>query len=198
MKLIVGLGNPGKEYEGTRHNVGWDTIDTLANRHHIFVKSRRSRALVGEGTIGGQKVVFVKPLTFMNLSGEAASALARRYRIDPEDVIVIADDANLDLGRLRIRANGSAGGHNGLTSIIRGLGSQEFPRVRVGIGSPGRDMINHVLSRFNRQERIIVKDAVDDAADAVEMILSEGIECAMNQFNASKPVESKPDVDKQK
>lgn len=198
VKLIVGLGNPGTEYDGTRHNVGWDAIDVLGKRHHIFVKSRRSRALVGEGTIEGVKVVLAKPLTFMNLSGEAVAGLARRYRIASSDVIVVADDVNLDLGRLRIRAKGSAGGHNGLKSIIHSLGSDEFARVRVGIGSTDRDMIKHVLSRFSRAERPIVKQAIDEAADAVEVILAEGIETAMNRFNAAKPPESKSDIDKSK
>jgi peptidyl-tRNA hydrolase, PTH1 family len=198
-KLIVGLGNPGKEYEGTRHNVGWDAIELLAKRNHIFVKARRNRAIVGEGTIAGKKVVLARPLTFMNLSGEAVAGLARRYRINPEDIVVICDDVNLDLGRLRIRAQGSAGGHNGLKSIIHSLGTQDFPRVRIGVGSPQHDdMIKHVLSRFNRAERSIVKEAIDEAVDAVEMIVSEGIEPAMNRFNAAKPPASKSDIDKSK
>ncbi len=199
VKLIIGLGNPGKEYESTRHNVGWDTIDLLAKRHHIFVKSRRNRALVGEGAIAGEKVVLAKPLTFMNLSGEAVGGLARRYRINPEDIIVICDDVNLDLGRLRIRARGSAGGHNGLKSIIHSLGTEDFPRVRIGVGSPQHaDMVKHVLSRFNRAERVIVKETVDEAADAIEMILTEGIEPAMNKYNAARPIEPKSGIDKQK
>ena len=193
VKLIIGLGNPGKEYEGTRHNVGWEAIDLLANRHHIFVKARRNRAIVGEGTISGEKVVLARPLTFMNLSGEAVAGLARRYRINPEDITVICDDVNLDLGRLRIRASGSAGGHNGLKSIIHSLGTQDFARVRMGVGSPRHDdMVKHVLSKFNRAERSIAKQTTDEAADAVEAILSEGIEPAMNRFNATKPVEPEP------
>ncbi len=200
MKLIVGLGNPGKEYDGTRHNVGWETIDLLATRHGISVKSRRSRALVGEGLIGTEKVALVKPLTFMNLSGEAVGALARKHQIEPSDVIVICDDVHIELGRLRIRPKGSAGGHNGLTSIIRSLGTQEFIRVRVGIGSSAGDRIKHVLGRFNRAERSIVKEAVMDAADAVESMLADGVEQAMNRFNVTKLVENKPsdDVDKAK
>lgn len=199
VRLIVGLGNPGKEYESTRHNVGWDTIDLLAKRHHIFVKARRNRAVVGEGTIAGEKVILARPLTFMNLSGEAVGGLARRYRINPEDIIVITDDVNLDLGRLRIRPRGSAGGHNGLKSIIHSLGTQEFPRVRIGVGSPQHaDMVKHVLSRFSRADRIIVKQAIDEAADAIEMILTEGIEPAMNKYNAVRPAEPKSGIDKQK
>lgn len=198
VKLIVGLGNPGKEYEGTRHNVGWETIDALGKRNHIYVKSRRNRAMVGEGHIAGRKVVLVKPLTFMNLSGEAVAGLARRYRIPPEGIIVITDDVNLDLGRLRIRPKGSAGGHNGLKSIIHSIGTDEFARVRIGVGSAKADMVKHVLSRFNRAERAIIKDAIDEAAEAVEAIMADGLEAAMNRYNPVKPAESKTDVDKSK
>ena len=190
-RLIVGLGNPGKEYDGTRHNVGWDAVDLLGKRHHIHVKARRNKASVGEGEIVGEKVILARPLTFMNLSGQAVGGLARRYRLDISDIIVICDDANLPLGRIRVRASGSAGGHKGLTSIIHALGAQDFPRVRVGVGSPSGDMVDHVLSRFKRGERAAAKEAISRAADAVEAILSEGIESAMNEFNAS------PGIDKQ-
>ena len=183
-KLIVGLGNPGKDYEGTRHNVGYMAIDVLAKRHHIFVKARRNRAQVGEGTIGDEKVILAKPLTFVNLSGEAVSGLIRRYRLNLEDVIVITDDVNLPVGRLRVRASGSAGGHKGLKSIILSLGTQDFVRIRIGIGAPDRGMVDYVLSRFTREERPIIKQAVTRAADAVEAILTSGIEQAMNEFNA--------------
>lgn len=185
MKLIAGLGNPGREYHGTRHNVGFEVIELLAKKHRIAVRARRNRAVVGEGTIGGEQVVLARPQTFMNRSGEAVAGLARRYRIAPEDIIVIYDDVNLPLGKLRVRTRGSAGGHNGMKSIIHSLGSDEFPRVRIGIGSPDRrDMVDHVLSRFKRAEGPIVKDAVQRAADAVEMYLSEGAEPAMNRYNA--------------
>jgi PTH1 family peptidyl-tRNA hydrolase len=183
-RLIVGLGNPGKDYEGTRHNVGYMAIDILAKRHHIFVKARRNRARVGEGTISDEKMILAKPLTFMNLSGEAVSGLIRRYRLNLEDVIVICDDVNLPVGRLRIRASGSAGGHKGLKSIIHCLGTEDFPRVRIGIGAPDRGMVDYVLSRFTREERPVIKQAVNRAADAVEAILASGIEQAMNEFNA--------------
>ena len=186
MKLIVGLGNPGREYQGARHNVGFVVVDILARRHGIHVKARRSKSLVGEGVIAGEKVVLAKPLTFMNLSGEAVGALVRRYRIDPSDIIVIADDVNLPLGRLRIRAGGSSGGHKGLRSIIHSLGMEDFPRIRVGIGSPKGEMVDFVLSRFHKSERGVVDEAVNRAADAVEAILSEGIEPTMNRFNAPK------------
>ena len=183
-RLIVGLGNPGKDYEGTRHNVGYMAIDVLAKRHSIPVKARRNRARVGEGAIGDEKVILAKPLTFVNLSGEAVSGLVRRYRLNVEDVIVICDDVNLPVGRLRIRPIGSAGGHKGLKSIILSLGTQDFIRIRVGIGAPDRGMVDYVLSRFTREERPIIKEAVNRAADAVEAILASGIEQAMNEFNA--------------
>lgn len=185
MKLIAGLGNPGREYHGTRHNVGFEVIELLSRKHHIAVRARRNRAVVGEGTIGGEQVVLARPQTFMNRSGEAVAGLARRYRIAPEDIIVIYDDVNLPLGKLRIRTRGSSGGHNGMKSIIGGLGSEEFPRIRIGIGGPDRrDMIDHVLSRFKRAEGPIVREAVERAADAVETYLSEGPEAAMNRYNA--------------
>ena len=184
MKMIVGLGNPGREYRGTRHNVGFEVIDVLARRNKINVKSRRGKALIGEGDIGAEHVVLVKPSTFMNLSGQAVADIARRCHLKPSDIIVIADDVNLDLGRLRLRAQGSAGGHNGLKSIIYSLCSQEFARVRVGIGSPRREMVDFVLSRFSKQEQKIINEAIERAADAVEAIIEEGIEPAMNTFNA--------------
>lgn len=187
MKLIVGLGNPGRQYHGTRHNVGFEVLEVLSKAHRIPVKARRSRAVVGEGTISGEQVVLAKPQTFMNLSGEAVAALARRYRIGPEDILVIYDDSNLPLGKLRIRTKGSAGGHNGMKSIIHSLGSDEFPRIRLGIGSPDRrEMIDHVLSRFKRAEMSIVREAVQRAAEAVEMYLAEGPEPTMNRFNADE------------
>lgn len=185
VKLIVGLGNPGREYHGTRHNVGFEVIDLLSKTHRIPVKARRNHAVVGEGTIAGEQVVLARPQTFMNRSGEAVAGLARRYRIPPEEIIVVYDDSNLPMGKLRIRTRGSAGGHNGMKSIIHSLGSQEFPRIRLGIGSPNRrDMIEHVLSRFTRAEMPSVRDAIERAADAVEMFLEEGPEPAMNRFNA--------------
>jgi len=186
--LIVGLGNPGREYERTRHNVGYMAVDILAKRHHIFVKARRNKARIGEGVIAGERVILAKPLTFMNLSGEAVSGLIRRYRLNLEDVIVITDDVNLPVGRLRIRASGSAGGHKGLKSIIHSLGSEDFARVRIGIGAPDRGMVDYVLSKFTREERPIIKQAVNRAADAVEAILTSGIEQAMNEFNAPQTI----------
>jgi len=184
VKLIVGLGNPGREYRGTRHNVGFEVIDALAKRYRIPVRSKRNKALVGEGLIAGEPVVLAKPRTFMNLSGTSVAGLARRYRLTPEEVLVIVDDVNLPLGRLRIRPRGSAGGHKGLKSIIRHLGSEEFARLRMGIGSPNRAAVDYVLSKFKRAERSSVRAMVRQAADAVTTFLAEGIESAMNEFNA--------------
>ncbi|MHB1000177.1 MAG: aminoacyl-tRNA hydrolase [Armatimonadota bacterium] len=191
-KLIIGLGNPGAEYRDTRHNIGFMVVDTIARRHHMQVKVRRNQAHIAEGTIEGQQVVLAKPMTFMNLSGQAVSGLMRRYRVDLSDVIIIYDDVALPLGKLRIRPAGSAGGHNGIKSIIHCIGSQDFPRVRIGIGSPGRDMVDHVLSKFHKVEREIVRDSVERAADAVEMILTSGLELAMNRFNTAAAAEQSP------
>jgi peptidyl-tRNA hydrolase, PTH1 family len=188
-RIIVGLGNPGGEYQGTRHNVGFVIIDVLSQRHHIQVKSRRGKAMIGEGVIAGQPVILTKPYTFMNLSGQAVADLVRRYHLSPADVLVICDDVNLPLGRLRLRASGSAGGHNGLKSIIQSLQSMEFPRVRIGIGSPRGEMVDYVLSKFHRNEQPAVQDAVSRAADAVEIILAEGMDRAMNSFNADKSIQ---------
>lgn len=183
MKLIVGLGNPGREYHSTRHNVGFDTIDRLAGDFRIHVRSRRSHSLLGEGVIGGEKVVLAKPLTFMNLSGQAVGDMARYYHVAHQDIIVICDDVNLPLGKLRIRPKGSAGGHNGLKSVIQSLGADDFVRVRIGIGSPRNEMISHVLSRFAKAEQDTIRYAIARAADAVKEIVVEGTEQAMNRFN---------------
>jgi PTH1 family peptidyl-tRNA hydrolase len=184
LRLIVGLGNPGRKYQGTRHNVGFMVIDALARRHGIHVRARRSKALVGEGAVAGEQVILAKPLTFMNLSGEAVGGLVRRYRLAASDLVVVCDDVNLPLGRLRVRAKGSAGGHKGLKSIIRALGTEEFARVRIGIGSPAGDMVDYVLSRFKRVEAPEARRMVTRGTDAVEAILTCGIEEAMNEFNA--------------
>ena len=182
-KIIIGLGNPGAEYRDTRHNIGFMAVDLIARKHHIQVKTRRNNAHIGEGVIADQKVVLAKPMTFMNLSGQAVGALMRRYRLTPQDILIIYDDVALPLGRIRIRPDGSAGGHNGIKSIIGSLGAQDFPRIRIGIGSPNRDMIDHVLSRFHKTEIDTVREAVDRASEAVEVIFTDGLEIAMNRFN---------------
>lgn len=188
--VIVGLGNPGPEYSGTRHNVGFMVVDRLASRHRIAVKSNQHGARVGQGEIGGEPVALVKPLTYMNLSGRAVAPLLNRHSLPPDHLIVVYDDADLPIGKLRIRARGSAGGHGGLKSIIASIGSPEFARVRIGIGrSSGGDLVDHVLGGFKGSERELIDGAIDRAADAVESALTQGIEAAMNRFNAAPAVD---------
>jgi PTH1 family peptidyl-tRNA hydrolase len=185
--LIVGLGNPGPEYANTRHNVGFMVVDVLSRRHRIPVKSTQHGARVGEGEIAGEPVALVKPLTYMNISGRAVAPLANQHSLPPTHVLVIYDDADLPLGKLRVRAHGSAGGHGGLKSIIAALGSSEFPRVRIGIGrTSGGDLVEHVLRSFRPDEREAIQYAIERAADVIECILTDGIEAAMNRFNAAE------------
>lgn len=184
-RLIVGLGNPGSEYHNTRHNVGFMAIDTISKKHHIPIRTNRNQAHIGEGQINGHKVILAKPMTYMNLSGAAVKGLMRRFQIAPSELLVIYDDAALPLGRLRIRPGGSAGGHNGIKSIINSIGTQDFPRIRIGIGSTDRDLIDHVLSKFQHSELMVIYNAIDKAIEAVEVILDQGLEAAMNRFNAA-------------
>jgi len=184
MYMIVGLGNPGERYAGTRHNVGYAVVDELSKRHAIPIVRLSRRALTGSGTIGGVRVALAKPVTYMNLSGEAVGALARYYALEPSQVWVATDDAALPLGALRLRLRGSSGGHHGLESIEAHLGTQEYPRIRIGIGSANAgELVEHVLSRFRPEERPIVEQAVDAAADAIEFALAKGFEAAMSRFN---------------
>lgn len=186
MFLIAGLGNPGRQYEKTRHNMGFDTIDELIDRHRIPQGGIAYKAMCGKGMIAGEKVLAVKPLTYMNLSGESLRECVNYYKLDPEtEMIVIYDDIDLEPGQIRIRKKGSAGGHNGIKSIIAQLGTQNFYRIKVGVGAKpkGWDLADYVLGRFSPDERIVVDKAIDDAADAVEMILRDGIEAAMNHYN---------------
>lgn len=184
MYAVFGLGNPDKEYDKTRHNIGFDVIDELASQMGVEVKTRRHKALCGIGNVGGQKVVLVKPQTYMNLSGESVRAVMDFYKLNPEeDVIVISDDINLATGKIRIRAQGSAGGHNGLKSIISHTGTQKFKRVRVGVYANEGNLVKHVLGRFSKGERALVEDAIRDAAAAVEIMIIEDINAAMNKFN---------------
>ena len=187
MRLIVGLGNPGIRYRNTRHNVGFDCIDVLAQRWDIPVRERRAKAVLGQGSYGGQEVVLAKPRTFMNNSGEAISYLLARFPAKPADLLVIYDEMELPLGRLRIRASGSNAGHNGARSIIAALGSQDFPRVRLGIGPPaeGGGAVHYVLGSFSKEESAVVKEMLETVAQAVECILDENIDSAMSQFNRS-------------
>ena len=184
MFVIVGLGNPTAQYEGTRHNAGFDVIDVLAEKYNISVDARKCRAFCGKGVIAGQKVLLVKPQTYMNLSGESIAEIVNFYKLDPEnDIIVISDDINLATGRIRIRAQGSAGGHNGLKSIINHAGTQKFKRVRVGVGANEGNLVNHVLGKFSKGERVLAEQGIKDAASAVEVMILEDINTAMNKFN---------------
>ena len=185
MKMIVGLGNPGMKYAGSRHNLGFSVAAELADRHNIRINTVRLKGLCGSGVIAGQKVLLVQPQTYMNNSGECVKPLADYYRVPPEDVLVIYDDIALDVGRIRIRAKGSAGGHNGMKSLIRYLGSEEFPRIRVGVGAkpPQMDLADYVLGHFPKEELPVIREAVQRAADAAELWISQGVETAMNRFN---------------
>lgn len=191
MYLIAGLGNPTKEYDKTRHNVGFSVIDVLADKYRIDVSEKKHKALCGRGAIEGQKVILVKPQTFMNLSGESIREVVDYYKIEAEDIIIIYDDISLEPGQLRIRLKGSAGGHNGIKNIIAHLGSQEFPRIKVGVGAkPTRmDLADYVLSRFSKEEQPLMEDAFKEAAEAAVMMMTEGAEKAMNHYNTKKKKE---------
>ena len=188
MKIVVGLGNPGRRYQGTRHNIGFAVADEVARRRQAVFESGRGETLTARCGRGPETVLVVKPLTMMNLSGEAVAGVSGFYKVDPSAVLVAADDVNLPLGRLRLRARGSAGGHNGFKSIIACLGTEEFPRLRVGVGrgDPRRDLADHVLARFDDDEGEEVTQAIARAADAVETFLAEGIEAAMNRYNRAE------------
>ena len=169
MYAIIGLGNPEKKYDKTRHNIGFDVIDELASQMGVQVNTKRHKALCGVGQIGSEKVILVKPQTYMNLSGESVRAVMDFYKLDPtKDIIVIADDISLPTGKIRIRAKGSAGGHNGLKSIIAHAGTDQFTRIKVGVGANQGDLVKHVLGKFSKGERKIVDDAVRNAASASE------------------------------
>ena len=184
--LLVGLGNPGEKYENTRHNVGFQVIDELAERQGKPVQRLKFKALTALLTISGEKVLVMKPVTYMNLSGEAVRPAADFYKIPPERILVVSDDVALPAGRLRIRAKGSAGGHNGLKNIIQHLGTDQFPRIRIGVGekpSPDYDLADWVLGRPQGEDRQAVDAAIRRAADAVECILAQGLERGMGKFN---------------
>lgn len=189
MYIIVGLGNPGKDYTNTRHNIGFDVIDKLAEKENIGVLEKKHKAIIGKGYIDGQKVVLVKPQTYMNLSGESVREVVDYYKIDEtEELIVISDDISLEPGQLRIRKKGSAGGHNGLKNIISHLGHDEFQRVKMGVGEKpkGYDLADYVLGHFTGDERKIMDKAAAEAADAIKMMMREGADAAMNVYNKKK------------
>ncbi len=195
MFIIAGLGNPGKRYENTRHNVGFDAIDELVDRYRIPGSGVSHKAMVGKGIMEGQKVLLAKPLTYMNLSGEAIRGLVDYYKIDPEtELLVIYDDISLEPGNIRIRKKGSAGGHNGIKSIIAQLGTQNFQRIRIGVGEKPKnwDLADYVLGTFGKEDRPLVEEALGNAAEAAAMIVQGKIDEAMNRFNRTKEA-PKPD-----
>ena len=189
MKLIVGLGNPGDEYARTRHNVGFWVVDELARRYGWTVRKRAHNGLVGEELLSGEKLALLKPLTFMNRSGLAVASAVRWYKIEPRDLLVIYDDMDLEVGKLRIRLSGSSGGHKGIESIITELGTGAVPRLKIGIGRPSgdADVVGHVLSPFAPDQKRLIGETVARAADAVQAVLFEGYPKAMNRFNANGP-----------
>lgn len=189
MYIIVGLGNPSEKYKGTKHNVGFDVIDEIAEQNAIKVNVSKHKALCGQGVIGGHKVLLAKPMTYMNLSGESVRAIADFYKVDFENqCIIVYDDTSLDVGQIRIRKKGSAGGHNGIKSIIQHMGTQEFIRIRLGIGKkPDKmDLANYVLSRFDNIERVKIGESIKEIAKACEMIVEKDVDLAMNRFNLAK------------
>ena len=186
MYIIVGLGNPGRQYENTRHNIGFDVIERLAGQEHIVVLEKRHRAIIGKGFVEGQKCILAKPQTFMNLSGECVRQLLDYYKVDETTgLIVVSDDVSLEVGQIRIRKKGSAGGHNGLKNIIAHLGHDSFIRVKMGVGEKpqGYDLADYVLGHFTSQERKVMDQAAERAAEALCAIIARGTDAAMNEFN---------------
>ena len=186
MFLIVGLGNPTKQYEKTRHNIGFDVMDALADKYNISISENKHKALCGKGVIEGMKVVLAKPQTYMNLSGESVAELVNYYKLDPEsELIVVFDDISLEPGNIRIRKKGSAGGHNGIKSIIAHLGSENFPRLKFGVGDKPKemDLADYVLGRFSSQDEATVSEGIKRACEAVECMIGEGCDAAMNKYN---------------
>lgn len=181
--LIVGLGNPGPEYRGTRHNVGFDVIDSLAEAGSIRLSENRHRAKYGLGVLHDVGVVLVKPLTYMNLSGQAVAPLAKHYSIKPANILVIADDLDLPVGKVRLRSKGSAGGHNGHRSLIASLGTTEYPRLKIGIGNVKGETVDHVLTTFHPDERTVINEAIHICCEGIQTLLTSGIDAAMRQVN---------------
>lgn len=186
MYLVVGLGNPGREYEKTRHNVGFDVIDYMAEKYNFDVNKIKFKGLLGEFNIDGEKLLFLKPSTFMNLSGESVREAAAFYKIPVENIIIVYDDIAIEAGRLRIRPSGSDGGHNGMKSIIYQLNSDKFPRVRVGVGGPRGSLVSHVLGKFTDEERKLVDEVIAASSEAVIEIIKNGPQSSMNKYNSFK------------
>ena len=183
MFLIVGLGNPGKEYDGTRHNIGFAAVDYIADKYNIELNRIKFKGVFGEGFIDGKKVILLKPTTYMNLSGESIREVINFYKISNEEVIVIYDDISLEVGRLRIREKGSHGGHNGIKSIIANLGTDVFPRVKIGVGAPKGNLVSHVLGKFSEDEIEILRETIKASSDAVSIMLKSDAKEAMNKLN---------------
>ena len=183
MFLIVGLGNPGKEYDGTRHNIGFAAVDYIADKYNIELNRIKFKGVFGEGFIDGKKVILLKPTTYMNLSGESIREVINFYKISNEEVIVIYEDISLEVGRLRIREKGSHGGHNGIKSIIANLGTDVFPRVKIGVGAPKGNLVSHVLGKFNEDEIEILRETIKASSDAVSIMVKSDTKEAMNKLN---------------
>ena len=188
MRIMIGLGNPTEKYQATRHNIGWDAITRIADDYNIALNQNKHKAICGTGYIEGEKVILAQPVTYMNLSGESVRQLVDYYKVSAQDIIVIYDDISLDVGQLRIRKKGSAGGHNGIKSIISHLGTDEFPRIKIGVGEKPKDwdLADYVLSRFKEDEEKIIREALKDSSDACRMIISDGMDAAMNKYNKKK------------
>ena len=188
MFVIAGLGNPGPQYINTRHNVGFDTVDVIADKLQININKIKHKALIGEGMLDDTKIMLVKPQTYMNSSGESIRDIVEWYKIPLSNLIIIYDDIDLDLGKIRIKKKGSSGTHNGMKSVIYKLQSEDFPRVRIGLGKPPEkwDLVNYVLGKFPPEERKVVDVAVKLAAKAVEVIINSGVEAAMNKYNSNR------------
>ena len=190
MFLIVGLGNPGSQYEDTRHNIGFKVVDNIAKEYNIEINKKKFKGMCGEGFINGEKVILLKPTTYMNLSGESIREVVDFYKLSNDDVLVIYDDISLDVGRLRIREKGSAGGHNGIKSIIAHLGTDIFPRIKVGVGQPNVDLVNYVLGKFTKEEMEVLNESIDASTKAAKEIISNDVKTAMNIYNGFKASKS--------
>jgi peptidyl-tRNA hydrolase, PTH1 family len=196
MKVVVGLGNPGRKYAGTRHNVGYVVIDALVAGPGGFAFRNRFQAQVADGVEGGVPVLLVKPETFMNLSGHTVRQVVDFYKVEPADLLIVCDDTNLPLGKVRVRAKGTHGGHNGLRNIQEHLGTTEYPRLKVGVGAAREDMVDHVLGTFKPGERAAVEDAIARAVQAVVVWIRDGVEACMNRFNGPDDPTAKKKSDK--
>ena len=190
MFLIVGLGNPGSQYEDTRHNIGFKVVDNIAKEYNIEINRQKFKGMCGEGFINGEKVILLKPTTYMNLSGESVREVVDFYKLSNEDILVIYDDISLDVGRLRIREKGSAGGHNGIKSIIAHLGTDVFPRIKVGVGQPNVDLVNYVLGKFTKEEMEVLSESIDASTKAAKEIIGIDVKTAMNIYNGFKASKS--------